>query len=129
MVRRSYNVHERDPTIRMPSGDGTAEDVTVPAALISAADAAVVLDTLRQARAAHHVATGAAGAVWVLFSASGACQGLEATSSDAATDDDAQHPAAGTLFRPTPLLSHTLTCGPVSPCSWRRAHRVLWRCR
>lgn len=71
-------MHERDPTIRMPSGDGTAEDVTVPAALISASDAAVVLDTLRQARAAHHVATGAPGAVWVLFSAPGACQGLEA---------------------------------------------------
>jgi len=67
----SYNVHSRDPATRMPCGDGTADDVTVPAAMITADGGAAALDAVRQARQAYHVATGDEGAVWVTFSAPG----------------------------------------------------------
>jgi len=71
---RRYNVHERDPAVRMPSGDGTATDVVIAAGMVDAAGGTRLQDVLRQARSAHHVATGDGGSVWVLFSAPGACE-------------------------------------------------------
>lgn len=55
----------------MPGGD--ADDIDVPAAMISFTAGQVARAAVTTARAVHHVATGAAGTAWVQFQAPGAC--------------------------------------------------------
>ena len=115
-TRSRYNVHERDPATRMPSGDGTAEDVHVPASMITAENGSTLQAILRQARSAHHVATGDGGSVFVLFSAPGACEAdvryhTGADVAAAASDEPAGGlgPSGGTPHHPPTIRPPTQT--------------------